>query len=239
MDGNKTVLVTGGAVRVGKAISLFLAEKGYNVAIHYHSSKEQAEKTKAKILELGTECEIFQADLGDASQCTKLIMQVKEQFKTLSVLVNNAAIFKHSDLLETNEDLFDEHMGVNFKAPFFLTQKFAQTVKKGNVINILDTYIAKKSNAFFTYLLSKKILAEFTKLAAKRLAPDIRVNAVAPGSLLPALEFGEDYLKNKKNTLPLNRLATLEEVASAVFSFIQNQAITGQIIFVDSGEHIA
>jgi len=235
-ENNKAALVTGGAIRVGRAISLALAKDGYDVALHYNSSHNDACAVKSEIENLGCKCVLFQRNL--AADFSGLVADVHAEFSELNLLVNNASIFEPHKFLETSESAFDDHMNINFKAPFFLTQEFAKICKNGNVINILDTFITKHSHSYFTYLASKKVFAEFTKMAAKELAPDIRVNAIAPGTILPATGFDEEYIKAKEQNLPMGKIASVEDVTNTMIDILHNKSLTGQIIFVDGGESL-
>ena len=186
-------LVTGAAVRIGKAITLDLAEMGYSIALHFNSSRAEAEKLCRSIEALGAACEIFKADLTNPNELENLIPTVKKIFPKLSLLVNNAAVFQKAPLKQTDRKLFDSHFDLNFKAPFFLSSDFARVCKKGQIINILDTRITRNRSSHFAYTLSKKALADFTRLAAAELAPLKNVFAVG-GELLHAAVVLVNYV---------------------------------------------
>lgn len=234
----KAVLITGASRRLGKEIALLLAKNNYDIALHYSSSEADAKAAQKEIKALGGNCELFQAELSNSQSCKMLLDQVLTIFPHLSVLVNNASIFEDSAFEETNEDLLERYLNIHLKVPFFLTQYFAHKVKSGNVVNMLDTMVTKNSGRFFTYLLTKKMLAEFTTMAARTLAPNIRVNAIAPGSILAALDFGDAYLEAKRQKLPLQYTPTTDQIAQAVQMILTNEFLIGQTIFVDSGERL-
>jgi pteridine reductase len=234
----KAVLITGGARRVGAAFSLYFAERGYDVALHYNSSKAEAVKIQRAIDKIGRKCELFACDLQKTKALPAMMKQVQKAMPHCTALINNASIFERAGFLDTDEALFDRQLNVNFKAPFFLTQAFARSFKKGCVVNVLDTDIAQTQGSHFAYLLSKKALAAFTPMAARALGPDIRVNGVCPGAVLPSSQLDKNYMEKLPNALPLKRLARLEEVAAAALSLCENEAITGQILYADSGQHL-
>jgi pteridine reductase len=235
---NGTALVTGAAKRLGRAIALGLAENGYNIALHFSSSKADAAETAAEIKERGQECELFSCDLSRMNKVAELIPAVFKSFPDCNVLINSASVFNQQRFLETEESFFDQTFAINFKAPFFLSRDFAKHCRQGQIINLLDTKISKTSREFFVYTLTKKLLADFTELAAKELAPGIRVNGVCPGLILPPPGQGDDYLLEKSKSIPLQRQGDPDSVVSAILFLLKNQFITGEWIFVDGGEHL-
>ena len=232
------ILITGAAKRVGKAIALHFARTGYDVVLHYHHSQAEAEKVADEIRVLGGACELLQADLADPAQVAPLVTRAYGLFPALSVLVNNASVFDAGKFMESDVALYEKEFRINTQAPIFLTQAFAKYVGSGAVVNMLDTKIVRHKHSHFFYLLSKKTLAEFTKMAAIELAPHVRVNAVCPGFLLPGGGWGEDYQARLEPNLPLQKIATLDEVVKAVYSLTENKSLTGQCLFVDGGEHL-
>ncbi|MDX2074045.1 MAG: SDR family oxidoreductase [Alphaproteobacteria bacterium] len=234
----RALLITGGAQRVGKAVSLYFAAQGYDVALHYRRSQAEAEKTAGEIRALGAACALLQADLADPTQYADLVARAYHHFPALSVLVNNASVFDAGRFMESDAALYEQEFRINTQAPIFLTQAFAKYVGRGAVVNMLDTKIVHHRHSHFFYLLSKKTLAQFTKMAAMELAPHVRVNAVCPGFLLPGGGWGDDYQQRLEPNLPLQKIATLDEVAKAVYSLCDNSSLTGQCIFVDGGEHL-
>ncbi len=232
------ILITGAARRVGKAIALHFARTGYDVALHYNHSQAEAEKVAEEIRALGVRCELLQADLADSVQVAPLVTRAYAAFPTLAILVNNASVFDAGKLMESDAALYEKEFRINTQAPIFLTQAFAKYVGAGAVVNMLDSKIVRNKHSHFFYLLSKKTLAEFTKMAAIELAPHLRVNAVCPGFLLPSGGWGEDYQERLEPNLPLQKIATLDEVVKAVYSLCENKSLTGQCLFVDGGEHL-
>jgi pteridine reductase len=232
----KAALITGGAIRVGKGIALALAKQGYDIALHYHSSVNAAQETQQQIQQLGVQCELFQADLSNAEEIEPLIQKTLQRFPHLNVLINNASTYQQSLIQNTTIDTFDEQIAMNLKAPFFLIKNYAQYFKKGNIINIIDNKMGFNQFQYAAYLLAKKALAELTKMAAMEFAPHIRVNGVAPGTVLPIASRTEDYNNWRKKGIPLQRFADLKEINQAILSLISNEYITGHILVVDGGE---
>jgi pteridine reductase len=231
-------IVTGGAIRLGKAIALALATAGYDLAIHYNASAGPADATAAEIRALGVEAHSFQLDLNEVTAIPEFIAQVKAIFPRLNLLVNSASAYTQATTAETTADIFDQQFNVNLRAPFFLTQAFAAQVSQGNVINILDNKIGFNQFEYAAYLLSKKTLAEFTRLAAVEFAPHIRVNGVAPGVVLPAQSRSDEYIQWRLQGIPLRKQGETRHISEAILSLLQNEFITGQILLVDGGESL-
>ncbi len=231
-------LVTGGARRIGAAISLALARNGYDVALHYLSSVEAAERIADEIEGLGRRCRLFRCDLNDHRETANLVARVREHYSSLDVLVNNASIFERGTLADTGQDLLERHFNINFKAPFFLSQTFADGCARGHIINILDTRVSRSDPHHAAYTLSKKALLELTRLAARELGPAIRVNGVSPGMILPPPGGVVDELERRSAGLPLKRIGDTDNVVAAVLFLLDNPFVTGECIYVDGGEHL-
>jgi len=239
IDTRIAAIVTGSAIRLGKHIALNLARAGYDIAVHYNSSADAARETQAEIQALGVTCEIFQYDLKNAEGAAAFIAQVKETFPHLGVLVNSASGYTAAPIAETTTAVFDDQFALNIRAPFFLSQAFAAQVSSGNIVNIIDNKMAYHQYAYAAYLLAKKSLVDFTKMAALEFAPSIRVNAVAPGVVLPASVRSEEYIKWRIQGIPLNKQGHPDHIGQAVLNFLKNDFLTGQVIAVDGGENIS
>ncbi|MFA5060189.1 MAG: SDR family oxidoreductase [Candidatus Omnitrophota bacterium] len=231
-------LITGGAKRIGQAISLSLAQLGFDIALHYNRSRKEAENTASQIRKTGVHCEIFKADLENGRETLALIAKVSRRFPKLSLLVNSASIFKKSKLTTDNLKLFNMHFSINFKAPYILSCDFAKICKSGQIINILDTHITTSKTTYPAYLLSKKLLGEFTSLAALQFAPKIRVNAIAPGLILAPAAKDETYLKRLAQNIPLKKRGNPTNITHAIQFLLENGYVSGQTIFIDGGEHL-
>lgn len=238
-ENNKAALITGGAIRLGKAIAITLAKAGYDIIIHYNSSAGPAEETAEEIKTLGVKCQIIQTNLSDYEQVTSLIKKAKDTFSHLSLLVNSASGYTQARILETTEDIFDTQFGLNIKAPFFLAKAFKEEVNQGSIVNIIDNKSGFNQYQYAAYLLGKKSLLEFTKMAAIEFAPEVRVNAVSPGVVLPAKTRSQEYIDWRLNAIPLKKQGSPADIGSAVLFMSENEFVTGQHITVDGGENIA
>jgi NAD(P)-dependent dehydrogenase (short-subunit alcohol dehydrogenase family) len=236
----QTALITGAAKRIGKALSLHLAAQGWNVAIHYNSSDQEAITLQEELKSLYTnqQFEIFQADLLNTQKVEKLVPQVIQSMHSIDLLINNASIFDKCSFAETNTELFDRNMNINFRAPFILTREFIKHCGKGIIINMVDTKITNNKSNYASYTLSKKVLWEMTKMTALEVGPQIRVNAIAPGLTLAPQEKPEDYLWKMSGNVPLKRPGGLQPVLKSLDYILENDYLTGQLLFCDGGENL-
>jgi NAD(P)-dependent dehydrogenase (short-subunit alcohol dehydrogenase family) len=235
---DKTVLITGGARRIGRELALAAASIGANVIIHHAHSPLEAEHTAAEIRAAGCVAWTLEADLGDLEQAASLIDRAWT-FQPLYALVNSAAIFEPISFKETTLEQWQKHLDLNLSAPFLLSQAFGKKLPAGNqgrIINILDWRALRPGADHFPYTISKAGLAEMTKSMAAALAPDISVNGLALGAILPPSTGGSpDILKN----IPAKRWATLDELHEAIQFLLQGPAyITGEILHLDGGRHL-
>jgi NAD(P)-dependent dehydrogenase (short-subunit alcohol dehydrogenase family) len=238
----KTVLITGAAYRIGRVIALSFARRGWQVAIHYRSSQDAAETLAAEIRGVGGKALTLRADLAEADQVGSLLPRCAEQIGAPLCLVNNASVFLKDDVSTFDNQSWQAHMHTNLRAPVLLAQSFARHLPpgvEGNIVNIIDQRVLKPSPEFFSYAISKAGLWWATRTMAQALAPSIRVNAVAPGPVLPSIhQTAEDFRAEERSTL-LKRGATPEQIASAVHFLLETPSITGQMICVDGGQHLA
>ena len=234
----KTVLITGAARRIGKAMCFSFSSLGYNIALHYHHSQNDAKKLAERIKQKGGICQLFPCDLSQQAQTDQLIQNVLKRFAGLDVLINNASIFVPSSLKSLDYTSLHRHFAINFQAPYILTSRFARHCRKGNIINILDTHIVNNATRHAAYLLSKKALHELTKLSAVALAPHIRVNAISPGLILPPVTEKSDYLDRRAQRIPLKQKGSVDQITQTVTFLLNNPYLTGEVIFVDGGEHL-
>jgi len=232
----QAALITGGATRLGRHFALTLARKGYDIALHYNSSVDAIAGVRQDIIAQGRRCEIFQSDFSTETNPAHLIESALAAFPTLQVLVNSASAYEAGNIADTGAASLQEQFSVNFFTPFLLTSAFAGQVKSGNIINIIDNKIGFQQYAYSAYLLSKKALAELTQMSAIELAPAIRVNGIAPGVILPGDARTDDYIEWRKEGIPLQRQGSVEQLSSALGYLLDNEFVTGQILFVDGGE---
>ena len=233
-------LITGGATRLGLAFSEFLARAGYDIILHYNGSSEAASLAIKNIKKLGVSCTAIQADLSKTDPAD-LIGQAVECHSNISVLVNSASVYDAATIAKTSMEILQRQFAVNMFAPFILTQAFADVCSrnsdtKGQVINILDNKIAFQQYSYAAYLLSKKSLADFTHMAAIEYAPNIRINAIAPGVILPGVERTSDYLAWRVEGIPLKMQGRVEHLLHAMNYLLVSDFVTGQVLTVDGGE---
>jgi pteridine reductase len=234
-------IVTGGAVRLGKFLALALAREGARLVIHYNSSAGPAEETVAEIEALGGEALDVQADLSQPSQAAGIVERAAEHFGQVDILVNSAAIFERADLAHTTEDLWDRQFAINLRSPFFLSQAFAAQVGKdraAHIVNVADWRGIRPDTAYLAYSLTKAGVLSMTQALALELAPNIRVNAIAPGAILPPPGKGEAYFDKLVGQIPLRRVGSPAEIASALLYLLNADFVTGETIFVTGGEHL-
>jgi NAD(P)-dependent dehydrogenase (short-subunit alcohol dehydrogenase family) len=233
------VLVTGGAKRLGKASALAAAAAGYDVVIHFNGSRADAEATAAEIDGRGVKSALVQADLADVTAAQRLVERAVAALDApLTALVNSASIFEHDRIESLEPGLFARAMQVNALAPAILMQGFGAQLSKetrGTIVNFLDFKLANPYPDHFSYTLSKYALHGATEIAARALAPMIRVNAVAPGYALPSPGQSDADFERLRRNNPLRYGADAADVAAAVAYLLTAPAVTGQTIYVDSG----
>ena len=235
----KTILVTGAARRIGRALTLACAHAGADVIIHYGHSNQEAEEAQHEIESIGRRAWTVQADLAQADEVAKLVAQAGKM-GTLYALVNSAAVFGRMSMQDTTLSDWESHLAVNLTAPFLLSQAFAKQVpkdKNGRIINILDWRALRPGADHFPYTISKSALAALTKSLAIALAPNITVNGIAPGAILPPTDqpVSSDIVKS----IPAARWGELPELESTLIFLLTGPAyITGEIIHVDGGRHL-
>ncbi|PIF05851.1 MAG: short-chain dehydrogenase [Draconibacterium sp.] len=236
----QTALITGASKRVGRAIAEHLAANGWDLAIHFNQSKKEATLLAEKLRKLypHSRVEIFEANLGNLTEVLPLVETVQEKFGDLYLLVNNASVFNKGTLKGTTPELFDKQLDVNLKAPFFLMRAFALHCKKGNIINLTDTRVTTNKFDYAAYSLSKKGLWDITKMAALELAPDIRVNAIAPGVTLPPEGKKVAYIEKLAEHIPMKKPGGVQPILQSIDFILSNSNLTGQLLFADGGENL-
>lgn len=235
---SKTALITGAGKRLGKAISLAMANKGYDIAVHYNSSEKEARETAEIIRQMGRKAEIFQANLSEMTQVRTLVPTVFDVFPECSVLINSASIFENVGFGDITESMLERDITVNFKAPFFLSQHFSKEKTAELIINMLDMRVNTIETEHFSYNLTKKLLRDFTLMAAKALGPKIRVNGICPGPILPPPDKDIEYLRKIAENTPLKKAGNPDYIVNAVNYILDNDFVTGQCLFVDGGQHL-
>lgn len=236
----QTALITGAAKRLGKALAFHLAELGWNIAIHYHSSESEAQSVKHELSTKFPEqiFELFRANMENETEVEELIPSVILKMQKIDLLINNASVFESSTLQNTSIDLFNRQMNVNLKAPFILSKIFSSSFKNGLIINFTDTRIVTNQSNHAAYTISKKALWEMTKMAALEFGPGIRVNAIAPGLTLAPEGKNDKYLQKLSEKIALKRPGGIIPILKSLDFIIGNDYLTGQILFCDGGENL-
>ncbi len=240
----KVALVTGAGVRVGRAIALGLARAGMHLAVHYHASAREAEETARAARELGVESDALVADLGaSADEAARLVAEVGERWGRLDALVNSAAIFPRTPFDEIDEAVWDRTLDVNLKGPFFTAWHAARLIREsggGSIVNIADWAGLRPYPHYLPYVISKGGIITMTKALARELAPDIRVNAVAPGPVLLPEDMSDAAAERIADATLLKRLGSPDDVAEAVVYLVTRaDFVTGHVLVVDGGRLIA
>lgn len=236
---DKRILVTGGAVRIGREISTRLSKAGADVVIHYRTHSDEAEELAEILRTSGGRADTVSGDISTESGCESILEQAFDH-GPLHGLVNNAAVFNRTTLADSDRQTFIREFGPNLFGPLALMRGMAAQHLEGVIINLLDRRVAAHDASSVPYHLSKIALAEATRLAAIEFGPRLRVNGVAPGAILPppGRENEPDYLQKHGGRAPLDHQCTPGDIAGAVLYLFNAPAVTGQVIFVDGGQHL-
>lgn len=243
--------MTGGAKRLGRAMAIALAENGFDVAIHYNSSKEEAEKTAETIRSLGRKAAICPADLLKEAESQALLPTAAEALGgSITCLVNNASIFEYDNYATATRESWDRHLDSNLRAPFVLTQALAQQAPEAEtspsgektaqalVVNMIDQRVRKLTPEFASYTIAKMGLWAMTRTAAQGLAPHVRVNAIAPGTTLIGERQSQGHFDAQRSNSILARGANPPDICRTLIYLVKSPAVTGQLICVDGGQHL-
>ena len=239
MEANK-IIITGGATRIGAAIAKKLSGPGAEIVIHYKSSKLNAEKLKKELSKNLTKVYLVKGDLSKETDIKKIVKFGKSKLKYFDCLINNASLFENDKLENFTTDSWEHHLKVNLRAPALLSKEFSENTrgKNNNIINIIDQRVFKLTPYFFSYTISKTGLYTLTKTSAMSLAPNIKVNGIAPGPTLKNKRQSKKHFRKQYLSTPLKKQVDVNEICNAVDFFIKNSSITGQIIAVDSGQSL-
>jgi NAD(P)-dependent dehydrogenase (short-subunit alcohol dehydrogenase family) len=235
-------LVTGGARRIGRALAQACAEAGYDVAIHVRSPGDDAEAAAGEVRQAGRKAAILACDLRQEAATVALVGQAEAELGPVTLLVNSASVFEEDAFETLNRATWDAHMETNLRAPIVLAQTFARRVpadREGLIVNILDQRVWRPTPAFFSYSLSKAALWEATRLMAQALAPRVRVNAIGPGPTLQSAHQDEAAFAAEAAATLMQRPVPPSEIAGALRYLIDAPLVTGQMIAVDAGQHLA
>ena len=238
----RAVLITGAARRIGRALAEDFGRRGWQVGLHYRSSADEAAQVAAAIRASGGKASLFQADLADADACAALMEEAFATLPGLCCLINNASRFEHDTALDFTTEGWAAHLDVNLRAPALLARDFAGQCppeRQGVIINIIDQRVWKLTPDFFSYTLSKAGLWTMTRTLAQALAPSIRVNAIGPGPTLASPRQTGEGFDRQCAALPLERGPGLDEICAAAHFILDTPSMTGQMIALDGGQHLA
>ena len=225
---------------MGAAIAKKLSGPGVEMIIHYNTSRTEAEKLKKELIKNKTKVYLVKGNLAKEQDLKKIIKFSKDKLKYFDCLVNNASLFENDNLKNFTSKSWGNHINVNLKAPAYLTKEFAKNTrgKNNNIINIIDQRVFKLTPFFFSYTLSKTGLYTLTKTSAMELAPNVRVNGIAPGPTIKNKRQTDNHFKKQYLATPLKRQVNVKDICSAVDFFIKNSSITGQVLAIDSGQNL-
>jgi hypothetical protein len=233
-----TALVTGGALRLGRATALALAGEGVDVIIHYRASAKEAAVLCDELRALGVKAWSIEADFSRQGEAEALIGRAVKEAGRVDILINNAAVFPEGTLSEMTLDDLNHNIMVNAWAPFALSRSFAKVSPVGKIINMLDTRLKGPDAPRAAYHISKHLFALLTRLTAVEFAPGVSVNAVAPGLVLAPAGSEEGYLEGLCKKLPLKRIGDVSDVTAAILYLLKSSFVTGQVLYVDGGRHL-
>ncbi|MSP10013.1 MAG: SDR family oxidoreductase [Pelagibacteraceae bacterium] len=239
MEANK-IIITGGATRIGAAIAKKLSGPNKEILIHYNKSELKAQKLKKELEKNGTKIYLVKGDLSKETEINKIVKFAKLKLKYFNCLINNASLFENDNLEDFTTDSWRKHLTINLRAPALLTKEFAKNLrgKNNNIINIIDQRVFKLTPFFFSYTISKTGLYTLTKTSAMSLAPNVRVNGIAPGPTIKNKRQSNRHFRKQYLATPLKKQVDVEEICNAVDFFIKNKSITGQVLAIDSGQNL-
>lgn len=237
---SKTALITGSSKRIGYSIADFLAKQGYNIALHYNKSEKESNTFVSRLRGLGCNAKNFKLDLFNTECIEPFFNKVVQYFGEIDLLINNASVFELDSLSSCSINSLDKHLNINLKAPLFLSKYYFQSLKKrkGNIINLLDQRVLNITPYFTSYTLSKCALWTLTQNLALSLAPQVRVNAIAPGPTLKSERQTQSQFIQQIKRTPLKQQVSLDDINSSINLLLKSKSITGQLILLDSGQNL-
>ena len=242
MASRGVALVTGAAQRIGRVLAVAAADSGFDVALHVRSISDNAESAAAEVRAKGRKATLLACDLRQEAASVALVSQAEAELGVVTLLVNCASVFEYDAFADMNRASWDLHMETNLRAPLVLSQAFARrlpTGREGQIVNILDQRVLRPGSDFFSYTLSRTALWDATRMLAQALAPRIRVNAIGPGPTLQSTHQDAAAFAAEAAATPLARAVEPAEIGRALRYLIDAAAVTGQLIAVDSGQHLA
>jgi hypothetical protein len=238
MLNGRQALITGGAKRLGFASAKGLAIQGVDVVLHFNTSEQEVNESIEALEKIGVNVSVIQGNLADPDVAETLFEKAETQSGPIDILVNNASIFPEDTMKESDFNSLQTNFAVNAYAPLAIAKSMAAKGRRGTVINMLDTRITDYDANHFSYHVSKRMLSDFTRTMSLEFAPEIRVNGIAPGLILPPEGKDNSYLEGLASSNPLNDVGGEDDIVKALLFLIESTFVTGQIIFVDGGRHL-
>jgi NAD(P)-dependent dehydrogenase (short-subunit alcohol dehydrogenase family) len=242
MDINgKIAIVTGGAARLGREIALGLARAGVDLVLHYWRSADAARQTAAEMESLGRRVVTVQADLADSQAAAGVIFEAAAELGAADFLINSAAVFERSSVDAITAAAWQRQFSINLHAPFCLCQEFARRRPaggRGHIVNLVDWRALRPGAGYLVYTLTKSGLVTLTRILAQELAPNVRVNAIAPGAILPPPGEGQEYLERLSARIPLGHPGAPRDIVEAVLFLLRSEFITGEVLHVTGGQEL-
>ncbi|QDV50929.1 SDR family oxidoreductase [Gimesia fumaroli] len=239
----KVAVITGSAVRIGRSMALALAEAGCDLCIHYLTSEQEANQTCADIKQLGRRAIAVSADLSAPLQAaSEIIDATVAEFGKVDILINSASVFENKSLRTSTEHDWDSHFDINLKAPYFLCQRFAAAIQpgqSGQIVNIVDWRALRAGVGHLPYRITKAGLVTLTECLSLELAPEVQVNAIAPGAILPPPGQDASYLESRAEKVPLKRAGNPQEICDALLYLLRSDFVTGEVLTVSGGEQFS
>ncbi len=239
---DNVVLITGASQRIGRAIALGLAREGWHVALHFNTSAKAAEETALEITQAGGNAITLQGDLRNTDTIGDIVARAAEALGPMTCLINNASLFEDDRIETLTPQSWDDHLDINLRAPVLLSQHFVSQLPEtmaGNIVNIIDQRVWKPTPQFFSYTTAKSALWATTQTMAQALAPRVRVNAIGPGPTLPSSRQSADDFETQRRSVPLGRSTSPEEISDAIRFILATPSLTGQMLALDGGQHLA
>ena len=231
-----SAIITGGAIRLGRAMALHLAKQGYDIALHYNRSEDPARQVQEEILSAGVRCSLFACDFNDLEQVESLIPRIVADFPDIDLLINSAANFIQENVENTTKTSLLQSVHTNLLAPYLLMRDYKKLVNRGMVVNILDERIQRNVPTFAAYSVAKVGLSHLTHLAAIEWGEKLRVNAIAPGLILPPAGESDAYLLRAAKNNPLKTHGSIDDILCGLDYLIGNRFVNGETLFIDGGE---
>jgi pteridine reductase len=231
-----TAIITGGGVRLGRAMALHLAKKGFDIALHHNASSKNAELALAEIRSLGVRSELFPCDFTDLKAAENLLKEILAEFSDIELLINSASNFIQEDIEHTTNQSLDDTFHINLLAPYILMREYKKQVNGGMIVNILDERISRNVPTFAAYSVAKVGLSHLTHLASIEWGATVRVNGIAPGLILAPAGGPADYLERGKKIIPTLTHGTVDDICRGLDYLLESKFVNGETLFIDGGQ---